>query len=427
MTALCGGGSSGPKAGVDSAIALGGTAIDAMVSALGFPELSPIIGVVAAGLAFATDEYCTTDPPDDPGLTLQDFTDAQQSDDPAAYATAVGRIKDWVLNQYWWKVCSCSGGSTPAAPPANLPTGFAQSPGLPSGGITGPCWDVTLPVHLPQPAGSGTPAAQPVQLTNQIAPTTVSSTWDVNGDGSVILPIMQIPAGVSHVTLTITTSTPTGGNGIQLTMNQLSSAKALLATSAALAAGGATTHTTTIATLNSSAVWWRFGAQATDIGVDYDTTCEMSFQCASGSTGSVTTPCCPPDPILQNYLQQIQNMLSIALSEIDQLALQNPTEWAEGPVHSGLSGKGSFGISGGAIAVKLHMDTIPPQLGDVLDSPTYYFDAGFITFTTLEGSYSGQRITYADQVFSVPFMGYQVDYTLNMGTTATVTELVRPT
>jgi len=99
--------------------------------------------------------------------------------------------------------------------------------------------------------------------------------------------------------------------------------------------------------------------------------------------------------------------------------------FAESAVHAGLTGAGTLAIGAMSVGIKVLLTTIPANVGVDIGSPNFYFDAGFIAFTTIEGSYSGQRVTYQTQVFSVPLLGYTIDYTFENGVVATITELTR--
>lgn len=423
MTVLCGGGASGPKAGTDAAIGLSGTVIDAVVSALGFPELSPVIAVATAGTVLATDVYCTADPPDDPMLTSDDFAAAQDPSNPTAYFTALGRIKDWFLRQYWWAVCTCTGAATPSAPAPNLPSGYGSNTGLPSGTSTAPCWDTTgiFALEGEPSGGAGASGTWWADAHDPMLPSGDTFTYvDGGGNGTQNILMYRIPSPVSGLTVIATTDSPVPtGNDVRCSVTTLNQAgTSLEGNTVADVTPGNTTATATTTTLNTSAYWW--GAVVSNSGpAPITVTMEVKYNCST-APGTVT-PCCPPDPLVDQYLSQI-------LAVVTNLYSSQPTpinSFAEGTVTSGLTGNGTLSISGASISIKVDLTSLPPGIGQDVGSPTFYFDVGYITFTTVEGNYSSQRITFATQVFSVPLLANTVSYTFLSGVVATITELTR--
>lgn len=422
MTALCpGGGPSEPIAGTDAAVGLNGAIIAAFASSLGFPELAPVIAVATAGVVLSVDLFCAADPPSDPGLTQQDWLDAQDPGVPENYFPALGRIKDWFLNRYWHNLCQCTGGSTPPAPGPNLPTGIGVGPGLPSGGVTGACWDVTLNNALdPAGAGPSIPAGSWVDLSSQLLPVNNTTPAGPGGPGGAPINVNAIPSGISNMVLHTSTSVAPVANAINMSIFfSATPTGAPIAHLNTRILVGQTSNTQMLATVPSGALWWGTNLQNTDNATPHAVTNHFTYSCAG--TGATATPCCPPDPLVDQYLVSIMGV-------VNQILLSQPTpvtSWAESSAHVGLTGNGSIAISGTAVAVKVSLTSIPGFIGQDLTSPTFYFDVGYLVFTTIEGSYSSQRVTFGTQVFSVPTLGFTVNYTFLNGVVATITELVR--
>lgn len=125
------------------------------------------------------------------------------------------------------------------------------------------------------------------------------------------------------------------------------------------------------------------------------------------------------DTYLRN-IYAIVNNIFLALPQIPPPV----TSWDENGTHAGLTGVGTFGIGGGSVAVKFHFTSIPRQVGQSIEDPDFYFDLGFVSFTTLEGTYASMRIERADSVFTVPPLGWTVNYDIRYGAVATAIELI---
>jgi hypothetical protein len=159
------------------------------------------------------------------------------------------------------------------------------------------------------------------------------------------------------------------------------------------------------------------GGSAADVNLETETI----ITCPTGGGGTIAQPCCPPDDSTAAMLNTILADVLLIIS-----SLPAPiNSFASGTVHPGLTGNGTIGLAGTCISIKVALTSIPSSIGVDIGSPDFYFDVGFIAFTTVEGSYSSQRLTFVNQVFSVPTLGYSVEYTLLSGVVATITELTR--
>lgn len=144
----------------------------------------------------------------------------------------------------------------------------------------------------------------------------------------------------------------------------------------------------------------------------------ISMMCPVGI--SLPQPCCAPDPILEGELQQILQYVQAIYAGLP----IPPSSFAEATVHSGLTGSGSITFSGVPIALKVQLTTVPGWVGFDVGDPDFYFDVGHVSFGTSEGNYESTRITYVDQVVTVPVLAGTLGYSLKNGVVASVTELL---
>lgn len=131
-------------------------------------------------------------------------------------------------------------------------------------------------------------------------------------------------------------------------------------------------------------------------------------------------PCCTPDPLLDGEIQAILQYVQAIYAGLP----IPPNSFAEGTVHSGLTSNGSITFSGVPIALKVVLTTVPSWVGFDVGDPDFYFDVGYVSFGTSEGNYASERITYVDQVVTVPLLAGSLGYSFKNGVVASVTELL---
>lgn len=420
MTAVCGGGASTPRPGMPALIEDSANAIAAALALLGFEVPAAVAALISPVTRITTSTFCANDPPADPGLTATDLINAFEFTLPGVSLPAINKIAQWWLSQRWYDVCQCSAVTTPAPPsPSNPGNPVGNNSGLPSGPTTPPCWSVTFSDQFPH---YSSPTTTPPITRNDVGLPS-GATLAVNNHYSGLADTaVAIPAGVNNLTLHSQSSIAV--SGVQESLSAVyfyDNTGTYVGLLSAVCCGTAFPNPATLAAIPAGATYWLIDHLNQNSVQASSVTTEFSFYCSGQSPTGVVTECCPPDPILETLLNQI-----LALETAIYQSLPTPvSSWAESTAHSGLSGHGSIGLSGNAIAVKVTLTTIPSWVGVDIASPTFYFDAGFVTFTTVEGSYSSNRVTYSPQVFSVPLLGYQLDYTLENGCVATVTELTR--
>jgi len=420
MTALCGGGPSGPQSGVNGIVSISAAAIEIFISGIGFPEVAPILAPIIAGLIdIEITTYCSTDPPVDPGLTATIVEDALHIPPTTTTFSSQGKVAQWFESRYWYQICQCTSTTTPTPPALSNPGGAVSNPGLPSKAT--PCWNVTVPFSVPAigvlPGNNYdlSPVALPPGATQLI-------TLNVGPPLSQAQGVM-LPAVMLNPKLTVTVN-EAGGTGSFFvswkaylangTASSNSTAQMSTFFGPGFAAGATQTQIRT--TTDNTATYFIVYAQATD-SVPHTGTVQVSMFCPPGVY--VNQACCAPDPLIEALLQQV-----LQYEQAIYAALPVPlNSFAEGTVHSGLTGNGSITFSGVPVAVKVTLTTIPGWVGLEVGSPNFYFDVGWLTFATSEGSYAQQRLDLQEQLLTVPVLSGSAGYTLKNGIVATITEL----
>lgn len=422
MTALCGGGTSGPKPGVTGILTFSAFGIEAFISSvLLLPELAPLLAPIIASLVdIEATAYCSTDPPPDPGLTATDLENAIKIPPGPATFIAQSRILQWFENQYWWSICQCSG-TTPARPTPSNPGAVTSNGGLPQGNSV--CWNVTIPYSIP---AAPTGVFFFIQIQDQTAtlvpaggslPVAISA----GNPSPTNLQAMAVPPGITQVKLTHTLNeaVQAGSNYLELHLDTWNSSGAIETTDPlhAYYFGSSPNVIVDFQPNMPVAAYWLAYILNTD-SIPHTGTFGLSFICPPGV--AVGQPCCPPDPLIEGELQQILQYVQAIYAG---LAVP-PNSFAEGAVHAGLTSNGSVTFSGVPIALKVTLTTVPNWVGVAVGSPDFYFDAGYLSFGTSEGNYAQSRIELQQQVLSVPLLAGSVGYTIRDGIVASITELV---
>lgn len=431
MTALCGGGTSGPQAGVGSVITLTSIGVEAFVAGLGFPEIAPTVAAIVAGITtIDVAAYCGTDPPADPVLTSTDLVNAIDLLDPSVSLPAQARVAQWFLHRYWWQICQCtSGTATPPAAPSN-PGIISTNPGIPkntnaicfSGSVT----DTTL--------GFTGPGLHQHDLSPNLLPpgaSIISNFGTVGSTTGVTMPAYAIPAGATSITWaprTILRQAGISAGAAQIsTFNVFDASGNHLGGLDIYQTLGAAVTPTTIAR-GTTSIWptagthWSIACGAfvgSGVTVQNQT---QSIDTTIACTGfPLETPCCPPDPTIENKLNQIIGLVQAIFQ-----SLPVPiNSLSEGAVHAGLTGSGSFATAAPTIAAKVNVTTIPGYVGLESVDPTQYFDLGWFTTSAAEGNYKSRRIEKVPELYWLDPLTDQLHYTLNPGVVATITELSR--
>lgn len=415
MTALCGGGTSGPRAGLPTALVqLGVPEVAAFIELLGYNSWASAIALLIAPLNYELNTLCGTDPPADPNLTAQDLIDALNFLDLATSIVAIDRIRQWFEHRYWYQVCQCTSTTTPTAPTPSDPGQIGTGTGLPSGGSSAPCWDVTDAFSV-LPNGSTNGHPQPQLLPASASTLSVSATgWTGTFTATAV------PAGVTQVTHTIGVTQADHFTCDLYLVTWTSTGTEIGPT--ALFTSPPIQHGTITANVPSNAAYWLILEDVNGSSANpADWNVHLKFFCSASPPNSIVQDCCPPDPGVSNKLAQIY----ATLNAIYQSLPAPLTSYAENTVHAGLSGNGQVAIAATALAVKLVLTTIPSSYGQVAEDPVFYFDVGYVTPAGVEGAYSTTRVTKATEVMVLPPLTNAFHYSLAPGVVATATELTR--
>ena len=425
MTALCGGGPSGPQASASGTIDLHVSAVAAfLVPVVGDIAAAVLAPLIIAGADIVAPTFCATDPPADPGLTATILADAIALPPTLTTFDSITKVVDWFEHQYWFQICQCNTVTTPAAPTPSNPGPVNSNPGLPQGSYT-PCWNATVNWFLAAYSGTGQFPAQ--DLSANGLPSGVPIGVNFVGAGIGHPPINAVPINpkIRNMTVSVTVneaiSDPSGqivagtsswnADGSQFTGGTPTGPGVFFDP------GDTSPKSNTVTQMGNTTTprWWALTVQNKDL-VGHTGTLTLSFQCPPGVTyGSC---CSSTDPLLEGELQAIlQYVQAIYAGLPGQL-----NSFAEGTVHSGLTGTGSFSIAPTSVAIKVAA-TFPGFIGVDVGTPDFHFDGGFITFATTEGSYTSTPLVFTSQVLTVPPLGFTVQYTLLNGVTATITEL----
>jgi hypothetical protein len=429
MTAICGGGTSSAKPGFQQVVVVGSTAVESALILYGLESLAAVLAPIIAGLTFDLTNFCTTDPPADPGLVEQDLKDALNPQNPLVWFPAVAKIRTWFESHYWYDLCQCVSVATPAAPALSNPGTIGINTGLPAA-PNGACFSGNATDTL-----TSSHTTQTHDLTGALLPT---NGVPINGDviigtfASVITKVYPIPPTITSFTITNQTiqndpslnpnvvhsnffTTDSSGNVIDST--SLSSYGSDHSVLTQTITRGVPSLWSSSATYYGIASHYAFDVTASNVPMT--TTYTTSATCNGQALGQ---ECCPPDPTIDNKLNQILGLLQSIY-----LGLPTPlTSYASGTVHSGLSGSGSVILSGSALAIEVNITTDPATLGESPGTPTFLFDRGYIQpFINFGPVGRERRLTANPQVILLPELTEQVGYTLHPGVTISITELLR--
>lgn len=390
MTALCGGGTSGPKPAVAAVVDYSSGLIASILAARGLGWLIPVIPL--AGLPpLVLANFCGSDPP-----ALPTFTSAETSaiiglQFGSDFDSGVSKLKDLILHSLWYDACQCTSGSLTAFPTITPPAGTPITlPPLPN--ATVPC-DTKASTNLTWGPGSGTifPKITDYRAMNvtMFRVTTVNSVFSGTGPAESIS-FKQY--GTDFTTV------------LRTDVFAVSHAQTSVQYFPALPGTGAFDYQTT----------WN-----ATTGLTLSQTTVDAF-CNGDAPGGVQQPCCPPDLATQASLDLILQTVTL----IQRQAV--PFGYVPSTVHAGLSGAGVIPIAG-LIGAKVAVTTLPTQLGRAGSTPVEYFDMGFLTFGTPDGYPTSYRLERDSQLMLPSRCAAYTDlaYDLHPGVVVTITELLR--
>lgn len=396
LMSICASGASTTKFGVPAALVVDQQYIQSILPpalAWLYPYLPYMHGLEIGNVG----AFCALDPPTFAVPTAADIFDFITSGDISKVVSVTRFMEDITKYYLWYQLCQCTTGSTPApsaAPsaPANLPavnpTGYAAIP------VPAACR------HAVQSAtvigGVGTQQ----EFFDDNVPAAASS---------LVFTITGAVAGANHPTVTAYfewygARAPVVGTPIrtEATFPMVSGGAATL--TYAVPAGARAFAVKAIVPAGGSTDTW---AMVED------------FYCGVAPAAPAPTPC-PPDPAVRQLLSQIYDLLTL----VQRQAV--PFAYVPSAVHAGLTGDGSFAVSG-LIGCKVNLTTIPASYGSAVGTPVEHFDLGFVTFGTPDGYPSSLRLEHQPSLFLPARCGAYTTlaYTLAPGVVATITELKR--
>jgi hypothetical protein len=402
------------KPGSQQLASAAAAAVEALVIAAGGgPEdpVTDIISVIASSQTYNLLNICGAPDPGDPGLTLADILLAADLTSPVLADPAIKKVTQWFVHMMWPSWCDCANGtSAPPSTTAPLPTGTAN-PGLPTGSLNPPCWNKTSSYQVP----AGTATSAPVDFSLQVLPQTTSVTV-VPGGTNWPTTAWVMPAGVSNVQSIATLHENVATFGMSQTVEFFNNTGAML-TNVTLAAWPPLATITTAVPVPANAYSWHvFNVVDT---TPHNYTNQWSFACPGNPSGQLSTPCCPPDPLLEGKLNQIYQLLQAVYSAAGGLAT-----YKKSTVHSGLTSSGTIG-SAGLIGIEVDI-TAAPATKTQPGNPPYIWDMGWLSLLTGDGMIDEKRLTRTHQLWLPQLGGLATTwgYYFNPGVTATITELI---
>lgn len=306
-----------------------------------------------------------------------------------------GFIGDVARAYIWYKLCECTSGATPAAPAApSAPTGLpaVNPPSVVSLPNTAPC-DHASPLGVVVTTGATYSTGGPIWLSRSATSVvfTLTNTLSTGAGCNVNFKLDWTQVYPSFSVLHSDTYNILVDHSQVVTLPVWPNSDECVITVTGSTGTGAST-----------------GSWAVDV------------YCADQKPGVQQSPCCPPDPVLTARVNQILDMVTL----IQRQAV--PFGYVSGTSHSGLTGNGSFSVSG-LLGCKVDMTTIPSSYGSAVGTPTEHFDLGFVTFSTPDGYPSSLRLEHQPSFFLPARCGAYtaLAYTLAPGVVATITELLR--
>lgn len=403
MTTACGGGTSSFKPQYGKTVFMAPAGLAAMLNNIPVAWAVPLALLLAAK-TYDLNNFCTTDPPADPGFTAADAIDFLNVYNPAVQAPASAKLQQLVDRFAWGQLCQCDGGVVPT-----LPTAPSAPTDLPT---------VNPPVGSVPNTGCGQWAGGPVAMD----PTGATAKWLLGNGSGVGATLILVPPGVTSLSC-IVTDTANGSLHGNVTVN--------MRPASSTGGGGISGSVLTIVTSGSvtpatftwpsNGVGFTVDAARQTSGVNSSDLISIQVIANCGSQpGQPSSPCCPPDPVLQAQLDKILGLVTLIQRQ------SVPFAYVPGTAHTGLSGNGTLSVSG-LIGAKISITTDPATLGVASGSPSELFDRGFITWGTPDGYPQSERLEHNPQLSLPARCGAFTDlaYTLHPGVVATITELIR--
>lgn len=420
MTVICGGGASAPKPTSPAVSFIVGQALEEIVATtLGVSAPWAAILVFAAGQSIDWNALCATDPPAMPTFNAGDIAHIITAPWNPADAP-FQKLVTLIQVAAWYYGCQCTSTVTPAPP------GY---PSIPAGDPV-----VNLPIP-PAPVASGACLTVSNSYTNDPADATAhdetplflspsgSATVNNSTSGFAITTGYLIPPGATFVNFTVNPNcVPFQSNTGELYAHFHDSTGAYLGFSGIF--GNVVGPHSGSFGIPANTVYMVLETQQSS-AIHGTTTVQLTLSFFGCTSAKLTTPCCPPDPVLIGMLQQILNNEQSIRTLVTQIQRYSvPFAYIDSTQHIGLTGSGSFAISS-LLGMRAQITAQPSGLKTSGGNPTYIYDLGWMSVENGDGLIDEIRLTRTNQVWLSRLFqtGVTFGYFLNPGVTATFTEL----
>lgn len=413
MPDLCRGGGAHANTSYGTIVVVTAAAAEAALLKFVNKNVAEVLAPIIAGVSYNLTALCGDFAPDDPGLTADDIGDALNPANPLTWVPAVSKVRQWFLSWYWTLVCICDDGGAVGAVSPSAPSDVGSNPGLPPGSPGAPCWDITRAAV--RPAGSAvmdiSTSYLPAGATHSVTP----------GYGGAPTTGYAIPTGVTTFTSTVTVDPFSGAPNSDGYLYMYGSTGTVVATSHLWTNSGAgTTFTQGPVTVPGTAVYWNMFVDGSTTD-DTSFNLHFSFLCSGGGgPGTIVQPCCPPDPLLQQTINQIYGMVTLIQRQLV------PFAYIHGTAHSSLTGSGELSLQG-VLGVKIEPGSIPGDAGIEAGDPDVLWLSSWVNWGNDDGWLTREWLRVSPQVSFPPYAGQftRLGYSIRPGLAVDITELVR--
>jgi hypothetical protein len=393
VTALCSGGASAPKAGVEEFLTW--SAGGAQLAQLRWGSWYAVGLLTLVGfLPIITDEFCATDPPPIVDLTEDELLALYGRQFGTNWLSGLAKLKDSVLNVIWHEICECTSVATPALPaaptaPSNLPV---VNPGYPTSNYT--CFELG-PIHVSSVNGTYTQQYGPFQFPPGMVSYKIWFDNAVNDALGRSYTLARSPGTVFASAPTIAPTTGPSADGLHESTNEI-----------AVVGPG---QNYWLASLNGSA-----GTTTVDISI-----VGVCQGAGTGLPGSEQS--CLTDPAVMSLLSELLELVTL----IQRQAV--PFAYVPGAAHTGLSGTGELSVSGLIGARITVTDSNVFDIGTEEGTPDVLWTHSWFNWGSADG-YTPREFLSSESTLSLPSRAgafTKLAYSLAPGVVVTIEELER--
>lgn len=391
MTALCNGGNSGPKLGVEAGVAYSSAKAAQLLETYGAAWAMEAIPFLVLP-TLLVNAFCQADPPGVPNFTTAEANALLQLNFTADFFSGLPKLGQLIQYLAWYDLCQCTSGSL-------VPMGAAAPP--PNG---------TYVVHnpVPLPAAHCGPIFQISSQENGSGNAAYGSAPLVYSGGetsaSIFVSIGASPAPTSTATVTVVAGYADGTSETLVTINY-TGAQVSQTFPVALKLGLTGFVDNWIGLGGSGNVGWFV---------------KITTFCNGQPPVGTVTPCCPPDQVTQAQLNAILKLTTLIQRQIA------PFGYVASTVHGNLQGNGELTVQG-LLGVKVLPTSSLANYGhDGGDPDTLWLDS-WINWGNADGWTAREFLRVSPHLSLPPAAGQftKLGYSLAPGLTVSVTELVR--